>query len=242
MKDISSVWIIWLGSFGSFVKLLIEKHAPKMKILTYELTDNTSDTLQDCCACDLVIPCVPIAKYLETLDSMSHHLWKWSIIIDICTLKVMTLKHLESLWPDVLYLSTHPLFWPNSYIKNNDSCAWFTLAVCGANLPDEQQELLLSFGRQIGCKILQVSADKHDKDLANSLFLTHYLSQIIADAWFDRTPVDTASFWYLMDIMEIVQENTKLFQDVYTFNPYCKEMVEKFRKSEERVTDFLTQG
>ena len=57
---------------------------------------------------------------------------------------------------------------------------------------------------------------------------------------FIRTNIDTVSFGFLMDAVESVQNDTELFKDVYTYNPYCKEVIARFEQAEQAVEQLLS--
>ena len=80
-----------------------------------------------------------------------------------------------------------------------------------------------------------MNADEHDKHLAETLFLTHYIGQSILKAGFTRTEIDTLSFQFLMDAVESVKDDKKLFADVYQFNPYCREVAERLHAAQVEI-------
>ena len=84
-----------------------------------------------------------------------------------------------------------------------------------------------------------MSPEEHDKHLAETLFLTHLVGQIIARGEFGRTEIDTVSFGYLMDAVESVKHDTELFQDVFRYNPYCRQVLERFGVAEQAVQALL---
>jgi prephenate dehydrogenase len=80
-----------------------------------------------------------------------------------------------------------------------------------------------------------MSAVKHDTHLAETLFLTHFIGQVITDAKFDRTVIDTVSFGFLMDAVESVRHDTELFHDVFRYVPACRKILMRFSSSSEKV-------
>ena len=86
---------------------------------------------------------------------------------------------------------------------------------------------------------IRYSLKTHDRDLAETLFLTHYVGQVVAHGNFERTDIDSVSFGYLMDSVDSVRRDTKLFEDVFRFNPYCRKVVERFDTSERHVRERL---
>ncbi|MEC8163907.1 MAG: hypothetical protein VX079_05015, partial [Pseudomonadota bacterium] len=72
---------------------------------------------------------------------------------------------------------------------------------------------------------------------AETLFLTHYIGQIVAHGGFERSDIDTVSFGSLMDAVDSVRHDTGLFEDVFHFNPYCRQVVDRFEASDREVRD-----
>ena len=93
--------------------------------------------------------------------------------------------------------------------------------------------------KQLGLNVITMSSQAHDRMLAETLFLTHYVSQIVAKGGFVRTDIDTLSFGYLMDAVESVKGDTELFRDVFAFNPYCEDIIRRFEAAEGEVHTLL---
>jgi prephenate dehydrogenase len=97
----------------------------------------------------------------------------------------------------------------------------------------------MSWLQSLGLLTIIMLSDKHDEHLAETLFLTHYVGQIVAEAGFDRTTIDTVSFGFLMDAVESVKNDRQLFLDVWRYNPYCKAMITKFHQAQKNIEGLL---
>ena len=115
----------------------------------------------------------------------------------------------------------------------------FRIVVTESTLDTGRYQELLRQLRSIGFSILEKGADEHDRDLAETLFLTHYIGQVVAQGGFERTDIDTVSFGYLMDAVDSVRHDTRLFDDVFRFNPYCRLVIERFDESERKILEKL---
>lgn len=131
------------------------------------------------------------------------------------------------------------MFGPESYQKQNEDVRGFRIVVTEHTLPEEMFNSLRESLSKLGFVVIEMSADEHDKLLAETLFLTHYIGQTMQEGGFLRTTMDTVSFSYLMDAVESVMHDKKLFADVYRYNPYCKEVAERFHTAQERVLQQL---
>lgn len=106
------------------------------------------------------------------------------------------------------------------------------MVVCEHTLEDEVYNLYQQALRDVNMHIVHMTTDEHDKKLAQTLFLTHYISQLIIQSGYERTDIDTVSFGYLMDAVESVKDNKELFHDVRELNPYCKQVVDTLKKQQ----------
>jgi prephenate dehydrogenase len=164
-----------------------------------------------------------------------------TIIVDVATVKVYTTEILKRLAGDKKYIAMHPMFGPESYEKKSGDVSGLRIVMTDGTLAPESYKAFCAFLKHCGFDVLEMSADQHDKHLAETLFLTHFVGQIISRGSFDRTEIDTVSFGYLMDATESVKHDTALFKDVYRFNPYCEEILKRFEIAEGEVHALLKE-
>jgi prephenate dehydrogenase len=240
---ISTVGIVGHGAFGQFLALLIAKFAPAVSVRIHssrhEPDGKTFFSLADVAASDAVVLAVPIAAYEETIRNVLPLLRSETILVDVATVKVYTAGLLKTLAADRRYISTHPMFGPESYAKRQGNVAGFRIVVAEHTLAEESYMHLAAFLRACGFDIVEMTPEEHDKHLAETLFLTHFLGQAVTHAGFTRTEIDTVSFGYLMDAVESVRHDTALFKDVYAYNPYCKDILKRLHVAESEVEALL---
>ena len=136
---------------------------------------------QKVCTADIIIPCVPISAFEEVVGHIVPEMNEESAIFDICTVKSYTEKILQK-YKGLLYVCTHPMFGPESFLQNNNSVENFRCAVTGYRGDRVMYERLLDMLHAIGIKVIEVSSDEHDKMLAETLFVTHYIGQLVNTA------------------------------------------------------------
>ncbi len=222
--NIHSVWIIWYGHFWKFIHLVVNTYFPEVSVFVASRTYPYAVTWEEVAICDIVIPCVPISRFEECVERLVPMLWDSTILVDVCTVKSMPVSCLKK-FPSLRYLATHPMFWPQSYNKQGNSLEDLRVVLCDSSLSPETMYGVTTLLQQLWLRVIQMTADQHDKKLASTLFLTHYISQIVYDWAFDRTDIDTVTFWYLMDAVESVAEDKTLFLDVWKHNPHCKDVI-----------------
>lgn len=238
-----SLGLIGYGHFGAFLHVLAERYLPDAPLKVYAC-DQAPDgelyfPLDDVAGCDAVILAVPINAYKATLEQIQPHLRAGSVVIDIATVKKHTMDLLQAADPRVTFLSMHPMFGPESYSQRDGNVDGFRVVITGHNLDLRTYDAFCEKLSGAGFSIIEKTADAHDKDLAETLFLTHYIGQIVARGGFKRSDIDTVSFGSLMDAVDSVRHDTRLFEDVFRFNPYCREVVERFQASDRDVRDLM---
>jgi prephenate dehydrogenase len=236
---VNTVGIVGYGHFGKFLHELAGHFFPEVKVRVYsrraEIDNETFFSFEDVCSCDVVILCGAIREYEEQLLAILECAAPETIIIDVATVKKHTSELLRKHAQGRRFLSTHPMFGPESYKKHGGNVSGFRIVVTDYVLANDQYQILKNTFATLGFLIIEMTADEHDKRLAETLFLTHYVGQSIIKAGFERTTIDTLSFQFLMDAVESVKDDRKLFQDVYRFNPYCKEVANRLHEAQEQI-------
>ncbi len=240
---VTSVGIVGYGNFGRFLQELAGRFFPEIRVKIYsrraEIDDQTFFSLEAVSACDVVIVCGAIREYEAQIKAVVAASLPETIIIDVATVKKYTSELLREHCEGRRFISTHPMFGPESYKKHGGDISGFRIVVTDYALANDQYQLLKNIFATLGFLIIEMTADEHDKRLAETLFLTHYVGQSILKAGFHRTSIDTLSFQFLMDAVESVKDDKALFADVYHFNPYCKEVAERLHSAQEKVFEEL---
>ncbi len=237
----TSIGIIGYGSFGQFVHELARHYVPEAHVVVYARSrpeDELFRPLAEVAAAHVVIVCVPIRAYEAVLNDLLPLVGPSTLVVDVATVKKYTVELLRK-HGGLRYLALHPMFGPYSYLKKGRSLEGLRLVLAEDTLTEKERTVFDQLVQKTGLSLVRVGADEHDKALAETLFLTHYVAQVVAKGGFERTDIDTVSFGFLMDAVESVRNDTELFKDVYEWNPYCREVVERFDRAEREVHDLL---
>ncbi len=224
-----TIGILGYGQFGGFLHALAKRFLPDAAVVIAHHRDDFSQIGQ----CDAVILAVPISAYDTILSRLEPCLAPATILVDVATVKVHTMAAVAKLGRP--YLAMHPMFGPESYEKRNGDVSGMRVVMTGHGIaPTVYQDVC---GRLMahGFEVLEKSAEDHDRELAETLFLTHYVGQVIRHGGFARTDIDTVSFGYLMDAVESVKNDAQLFADVCKYNPYCRDVIDRFDASDRHI-------
>lgn len=239
-----SVGIVGNGAFGALLRELAARFLLHGTVRVYSSRatpdGKTFFTLEEVAKCDVVVLAVPIHAFESTLSTVLPMLGVESVIVDVSTVKLYTVGILKRLAPNRRWIATHPMWGPESYRKRNNSMLGFRIVITEHTLTEKESTDILLFLSKCGFVVVRMSAENHDKHLAETLFLTHFIGQVVSRGGFDRTPIDTVSFGFLMDAVESVKNDTALFRDVFRYNPHCAEVLERFEIAEQEVHKLLS--
>ena len=234
IKKVKTVGIIGYGQFGSFIHILLKSFlGTELSVIWCDSKDfkQRNAKLTDVVTADIVFVAVPLSVYAETIKTIAPLLGEGTVVVDIATVKKHTVAACKRYLKNNDYICTHPMFGPKSYQKTNKAIDGFRIVITDSTVPKNTLMVIEKLLKEKGFKIIHMSADEHDKYLAETLFVTHYVGQVVSRSGFVRTTIDTISFGFLMDAVDSVKDDEKLFADVYNLNPYCKKVVKKMEKS-----------
>ncbi len=241
--EINNIGIIGYGAFGEFLELLINRFAPHVEVKIFSSRFPTDGQkffeAEDVCKCDAVVFCCAIREFGNELKKLLPLIPKTTIIVDVATVKCHTAELLKELAGDRPYIASHPMFGPESYKKTKGDVTGYRIVITNSSLSRFDLDKFKEFLTQIGFAVTEMPPEEHDRHLANTLFLTHYIGQTMKAGGFKRTPIDSVSFGSLMNAVESVQHDEKLFHDVYKFNPFCKDAAKRFHDAQEKVFENL---
>jgi prephenate dehydrogenase len=243
MQAPRTLGIIGHGDFGRFLETLARRFLPDVAVRVHarRATPDGSRffSLEEACQSDVVIVAVSIRAFAETLLKVLRLLSAQSILVEVNTVKEHPAALLRRHAADRRYVATHPMFGPYSFEKQGGRLDGLRLVITDHTLGEGDLARAIAWLRALGLNVLTMTPQDHDRMLAQTLFLTHYVSQIVAKGGFVRTDIDTLSFGYLMDAVESVKGDTELFRDVFAFNPYCEETIRRFEAAEAEVHALL---
>ena len=172
-----SIGLIGYGHFGAFLHTLAQRYLPDAALKIHSgrrKPDGVSFfPLEEVAACDAVVLTVPISAYAATLDKIGPYMRPDGIVVDIATVKKYTMELLQTAQPAHPFVAMHPMFGPESYAKRGDDVTGLRIVVTGHSLAPSHYSALCEKLAAVGFKVIEMTAEAHDKDLAETLFHTH---------------------------------------------------------------------
>ena len=222
----SAIGIIGFGRFG---KLMTRYLAEDCRVLVYdrhadaagiETRKGVVATLEQVCSRDTVVLAVPISAMRDVLMEIRERLSPGTLVVDVCSVKAKPVGWMTELLPDrVQILGTHPMFGPDSAA---DSLKGGKIVLCRERIAAESCDRIKSYLESKGLTVIETSPDEHDRQIAVSLALTHFIGRALSEFGAGPQKIDTEGYKRLLHILEVVEHDTwQLFEDMNRYNPYA---------------------
>lgn len=240
MKSKKSIGIIGFGRFG---KLITKYLSEEFEVFVHSRSGKTKEikkmnavpvSLKEVCKKDIIIPCVPISAFEETIHKIKSLLKENSLVIDVCSVKEYPVNLMKNLLPKkVQILATHPVFGPDSA---SETLKGRKIVLCKIRISDNFYKKIKKYLKKKGLVIIETTAKEHDKEIAKSLMLTHFIGRALIDFKAGDIGIDTEGYKRLMKILEMVQNDSwQLFEDMNNYNKYSKGVRKSFMKSLDKI-------
>ena len=223
--------MIGIIGYGRFGKLVSQYLVRDFVVHVYNRSDKSGEiartgaqpaSLAKVCRQAIVIPCVPISTFRDNLKAMAPLLKRDSLVIDVCSVKEYPVQWMTEELPDsVSILATHPMFGPDSAA---DSLQDRKICLCRVRVPEKQYNKIKNYLISKGLIVIEATAQEHDKQIATSLSLTHFIGRTLSESGAPPLEIDTEGYKRLLHILEVVEGDTwQLFVDMHRYNPYARE-------------------
>ncbi|MBI3298896.1 MAG: prephenate dehydrogenase/arogenate dehydrogenase family protein [Elusimicrobia bacterium] len=187
-------------------------------------------SLAEVCRQDVVVPCVPIAGFEGVLRQVRGLLRPGTLVVDVCSVKERPVRLMKALLPRAVeILATHPNFGPDSAAE---SLGGRQVAVCRVRIAPERYRRVKAFLERKGLELVEMTPKEHDKRMASSLLLTHFIGRALVGFGARPTGMDTEGFKRLLRILQTVSNDSwQLFEDMNRYNAYAPAMRRRFQAS-----------
>ncbi len=224
-----SVGIIGYGSFGSF---LVDKLSNTLKVSVFsrrmKVGTQNFCTFDEVANCDYLILSIPLSAYEENLIKLKSLINKSTVIVDICSVKVKPVNIIKNILPNQPLVATHPLFGPETA---SDSLDGKVLVICSEVSNSKHAKIIEKYSKSIGLKVVNISAEEHDKEMAKIHALTFFISKSLNEFGIKSYNLSTPSYNRMLSLSELDNHHsTELFNTIQNGNPYAQKTRADFLK------------
>ncbi len=225
--------IIGYGRFGQLwanaLSALGEVHVYDRTHISTKSSSIQFVTLPEAAACDIVFIIVPISEFESTCTEIKNLIRPDSIVIDCCSVKTYPATIMQKTFSKQQPLiATHPLFGPDSVHKSGGMMN-HKIVICPLQVDTAQLDKILNLLHQLQLNVLITTPEDHDKQMANSQGLVHFIGRGLAALNLEQQEISTPDFQALININKMVVNDTwQLFLDMHRYNPYTRQVREQF--------------
>ena len=175
-------------------------------------------TLAEAASQNLVVLAVPISAMRGVLREIAPHVRPGAVVADVCSVKTLPLAWMRAALPrSVAILGTHPLFGPDS---DTGSLRGQRIVACPSRGARRLIPALRRLARARGMRLVVMTPSAHDRLMAETLLVTHYVGRLLHGAGLRRRSPSTAAYRHLEVVMETaLRDSEQLFLDMWRFNP-----------------------
>lgn len=241
------VGIIGFGRLGKLIARYLKEDAD---VIVCDLSDVSKEakemgvqtgTLEDVCQCPIVIPFVPISEFENLMIQIKDKLNPKSLLVDVCSVKELPvnamLKHLPK---NIQILATHPMFGPDSA---RETVFGHKIVLCPVRIEDKLLNDIKRYLNGHGLKVIETTAEEHDRQISHSLVLAHFIGRTLMDTGAERQEIETLGYKRLMKILGVVQNDSwQLFVDMNKYNRFADQARARFIGSLTAIDQKLRLG
>ncbi len=218
-----TVAVVGLGRFGYFWAKLLksqfnviawsrnpERKVPKgVKKVSFEALFDA----------DALFLCNAISSMEAVATLLAPHLKPHTVVLDTCSVKVYPLTVLKEQLPKGQPLiGTHPMIGPDSGrggVKDKP------LVITPVQQSDEQLTFWKKTFTKMGFKLVQLSAEEHDREAAYTQGITHFVGRVLGEMHLTPSEMATNGYQSLLNIVvQTCNDSWQLFEDLQYYNPY----------------------
>ena len=234
-----------LVGFGRFGRLAGALLAPHGTVVAHDPRSDAAEkpprgvrrgTLAEAAGARVVILAVPIRELPGVLEAIAPHLVRPALVADTCSVKTLPARWMSTSlpkWVDIA--ATHPLFGPDSVTEGLEG---LKVAFCPLRL--RHPRTVRRFLRGIGLRVIDCLPEEHDRELARTQAVVHFLGRALDRLQAGPRDLDTSGYRKLLEVLQTVRKDSiELFTDMQRFNPYAPDARRELLRALESIDDEL---
>ena len=241
--------MIGIIGFGRFGRLMAGYMAGDFTVKVFNRSDKSAEiaeagaistSLEEVCRQKVVILSVPISTMQKMLGQIAQLLRPDAMVVDVCSVKVYPTRWmLETLPQSVSLLGTHPMFGPDSAAESLHDRK---IVLCNVRTDDTRYQEVKKYLTGKGLNVIDTTPEEHDRQIAVSLSLTHFIGRSLEEFGAHELIIDTEGYKRLLHILGVVTHDTwQLFMDMHRYNPYARENRQAFTAAMARLEEKLRE-
>lgn len=215
------IGIVGFGRFGRFAAEILGRDFPVTVFDRKTLSGQSGGrlaTLREVARKPCLLLCVPISQMERICRRLGPLLTPGQLVMDTCSVKEEPLRLMLDLFPEsVEVLGTHPLFGPET---GRHGIAGLEVVLCPGrgNRTGKVEQYL----KKLGLKVTVTTATEHDRAMARTQALFHFLAQGFSRMQVDRDTLATPGPAQLFRAFEDVRgDSRQLFRDLQLMNRFA---------------------
>jgi prephenate dehydrogenase len=223
--------MIGVIGFGRFGRLAVRYLARELPVWVYSLENGHAEAiralgarpaeLEAVCTRKIVLLCVPISAIRALLLQIAPLLRVGTLVADVCSVKLYPVLWMQEHLPaGVDILATHPLFGPDSAAL---SLAGHKIALCPVRIRQAFYRRIRQRLAKWDLILIEITPDEHDRQVALSLGLTHFIGRGLERMAAPAPVIDTCAYRRLRQVEDTAKHDTfQLFEDMHRYNPHAR--------------------
>ena len=227
--------IIGYGRFGRFAAAVLKK---TLKVFVCDRKPLSPDEgvqtlpLAQVAKKPVLLLCVPISEIDTVCRQLRPFLQEGQLVLDTCSVKEKPLRRMKQVLPrGVEVLGTHPLFGPDSA---RSGIQGHRIVLCpgrGSHLQRVQ-----GFLTRLGLDVIVTTAANHDRQMAHTQALFHFLARGVAQLKIKLGAISTPGPSRMFaEFQDVQQDSLQLFTDMQRQNRFSSPLRRRLIESLIRV-------
>jgi prephenate dehydrogenase len=217
------IGLIGYGRFGRLAarycarEAVVHVYDPRVRVRTARGIRRA--TLAAAASQPVVLLAVPISALRGVLRSIRTLVPHGGLVIDVCSVKAVPLEWMKQLLPSrVSIVGMHPLFGPDS---DTGDLRGQRVVVTPSRRGTRRMGEIRALARSHGVRLHVMTPEAHDRLMAETLLLTHYVGRLLHGAGIPERSWSTPSYTHLRLIVRTaLRDSEQLFADMWRYNSY----------------------
>jgi prephenate dehydrogenase len=183
---------------------------------------------------EIVVLAVPISNLEHILRSIAPFVQPHALILDVCSVKVQPVRWMKNILPrSANILGTHPLFGPDTV---STSVRGLRIVLCPVRISKTMVRTVKDHLQKAGLRVEMMKPERHDRMIAETLFLTQYVGRLVGHVPVRRWPRSTRTYEMLRWLADVAEHDSRtLFRDMFRFNPYAGRLLRAVDRAQHRI-------